>query len=411
MVRRIAQIVSVVSVGALLGIAAQAQTRFQFVHVDDFLTNYSLGECYIYDINDQNLACGTATAAFPLPGGSISITYTGFTWSEETDKSMAQVSWPRGLNNSAWIAGVSGLFDGASGQFTNVPVLPGTYAPVVLLDVNDSGVAVGYVQTCNCSNSQGTLQIPYVWDANGGARTLPVPGAKGASEITNSGLVIGWLGGNFMTDGFVFDLADGSYTLASSLFAGPNTQTTVTDINEFGVVTGWRLSNNGAQSTGFTWSTTTGLTLLPMPPQGYQPHVRPSGINNDGTVIGTIYRTDATAVPFVYDATHGLRELQSITTPAPGFNLMSATAINNNGWIVGFGSGGGFGFYTAFVLKPIVLGDVNGDGRVDESDLGALLGAFGNCSGAPGYLPAADFDNNGCNDESDLGVLLAAWAG
>ncbi|MFO0840543.1 MAG: hypothetical protein U1D55_18705 [Phycisphaerae bacterium] len=62
------------------------------------------------------------------------------------------------------------------------------------------------------------------------------------------------------------------------------------------------------------------------------------------------------------------------------------------------------------VIYP-AAGDINGDGAVDESDLGILLAAFGTCSGDPGYVPGADFDHSGCVNESDLGVLLAGWTG
>ena len=58
---------------------------------------------------------------------------------------------------------------------------------------------------------------------------------------------------------------------------------------------------------------------------------------------------------------------------------------------------------------PAKSGDVDGDGDVDLSDLGALLSAYGTCVGDGGYLAAADFDAGGCIDLSDLGVLLAAY--
>lgn len=56
-----------------------------------------------------------------------------------------------------------------------------------------------------------------------------------------------------------------------------------------------------------------------------------------------------------------------------------------------------------------LAGDVTGDGRVDLSDLGALLTAFGACSGAPEYTTAADLDGSGCVELSDLGELLAHY--
>jgi hypothetical protein len=54
-------------------------------------------------------------------------------------------------------------------------------------------------------------------------------------------------------------------------------------------------------------------------------------------------------------------------------------------------------------------GDVDGDGDTDQSDLGALLTAWGTCVGHPDYNPGADFDASGCVDQADLGFLLGDW--
>jgi len=58
-----------------------------------------------------------------------------------------------------------------------------------------------------------------------------------------------------------------------------------------------------------------------------------------------------------------------------------------------------------------VPGDVDGDGDVDQSDLGLLLTAFGKCVGDPDYNPDADFDGNGCVGQEDLGLLLGNFGG
>lgn len=51
---------------------------------------------------------------------------------------------------------------------------------------------------------------------------------------------------------------------------------------------------------------------------------------------------------------------------------------------------------------PTIPGDLNGDGQVDGSDLGILLGQWG----GPG---SADLDGNGTVDGADLGVMLGHW--
>ncbi|MFO0840545.1 MAG: hypothetical protein U1D55_18715 [Phycisphaerae bacterium] len=73
-----------------------------------------------------------------------------------------------------------------------------------------------------------------------------------------------------------------------------------------------------------------------------------------------------------------------------------------------YSSSSGFDYRQSALPTP---GDTNGDGLVNESDLGTLLSAFGKCNGNPGYVAAADFDHDGCVSESDLGVLLSHWTG
>lgn len=53
--------------------------------------------------------------------------------------------------------------------------------------------------------------------------------------------------------------------------------------------------------------------------------------------------------------------------------------------------------------------DINGDGMVDATDLGLLLGAWGECASDGMDLCAADLDGDGAVTGADLGVLLSAW--
>jgi hypothetical protein len=392
-----------------MGAGAVADTQYEFTLVDAFTPSYNLRETYLYDINDENVATGTTTIQIQTPGGST-ITYTGFYWTPPDEKTPVGVSWPRGINNNGLLAGVSGVFDIPSDQFTTVPALPSLYFPLVLLDVNDGGVAVGYEQICNCSNSSGALQVPYVWDAANGARTLNVPGAKGAAKINSNGLIVGWTGGWSMPDSYLYDLNTETFFYMSSVFDGPNVKTTADDVNDNGVVVGSRLNNNGSISWGYTWSAEDGVTLLPLPPPEFQPYLRPTGINNAGVIVGSIFTPLATQLAFVYDEVNGVRELGTLTDEPAGFTLMTATAVNDNGWIVGYGYGGG-GMYKSFVLTPIVPvpGDATGDGLVTVDDLLAVIGAWGVCGSPPAGCPA-DLNADGVVDVDDLLTVISHWS-
>jgi hypothetical protein len=60
-------------------------------------------------------------------------------------------------------------------------------------------------------------------------------------------------------------------------------------------------------------------------------------------------------------------------------------------------------------LRPIRLGDVTRDGRVDLQDLAQLLAIYGVCDGEADYDPLADFDDSGCIDLQDLATLLGQY--
>lgn len=59
------------------------------------------------------------------------------------------------------------------------------------------------------------------------------------------------------------------------------------------------------------------------------------------------------------------------------------------------------------------VGDITGDGVVDQADLGALLTAYGKCEGQAGYNPAANLaatpGGPQCIEQADLGALLAVY--
>ncbi len=56
-------------------------------------------------------------------------------------------------------------------------------------------------------------------------------------------------------------------------------------------------------------------------------------------------------------------------------------------------------------LPPIIKGDISGDGQVNLTDLGIVMGAFGRKIGEPGFDPRADLNGDGFIDIYDLVMI------
>jgi probable HAF family extracellular repeat protein len=88
-----------------------------------------------------------------------------------------------------------------------------------------------------------------------------------------------------------------------------------------------------------------------------------------------------------------------------GWTLNSATAINDFGQIVGYGSNAR-GTTQSFLLTPALMGDANLDGRVDVNDLTVVLTSYG---GTGLSWNAGDFNDDGRVDVNDLTILLTDY--
>ena len=384
-----------------VAVSTASAQEYDFILVDSFNPNYGLRETYLWDINELGVACGVTTR-------DNTIGYPGITWDHSTGKTVIPVSWPHGINNHGRVVGNLAVYDTASGRSFSPPLLPGTYIGPNFSGVNDAGVAVGMIQTCNCSNSGGFLQIPYIWDEDNGARTVSVPGAKGLSRINNAGVAIGWTGGNSAFDGFFVDIASGAYTTMNSVFPpaiglGP---TRAFDINDAGEIVGTRIGTAPVYFYGYVYSPETGVRILPFAGGPYQDAVKPLGINNFGTIVGEIY-IGGSSRAFVYTDSDGIRDLNSaalVTGILPGFTLMTAQKVSDRGWIVGYGYGGG-GMYKSFVLVPrAVPGDLNCDGVVSVGDIGAFVIALSSPAGYAAQFPNCNISHGDINGDGAVSV-------
>lgn len=137
----------------------------------------------------------------------------------------------------------------------------------------------------------------------------------------------------------------------------------------------------GVNLDGTDWTATTGAT------QRWATQVYGDNENANALRWGTLYnfRFDANATPTVGAVTMDL------------FKPGTPTSVTATGLPIPGGVN--------------TLGDVNGDGIVDLTDLSALLASFGLCTSDAGFNAAADFDGSGCVELSDLSILLANFGG
>ena len=321
---------------------AQATPEYEFTLIEAFDVDYDLREVILRDINEAGLVVGTATHdGF----------YDGFVWDQIGDKNIIPLLWPAGMNNLNQIVEDGKIYDSDTGATTNVPPAGGYPVPR-LMAINDVGTAVGFSE-CSCSNSDRTIQTALLWDAQLGSRTIPVVGAKELLRVNNSNIAVGNIrGGSAGSEGFVYNVATNSNVnmtdlLPPSMYGRGYSE--LMDISESGVATGrgW----DGTSVRGLTWSEANGFTFLDPVPSGLIDRVYPRGINATGTVVGWSDISPQTPRAFVWDAQHGMRNLNDLVVTPPNFILDWAVKINDQGWIIGIGHSY-WGTSRGFVLKP-----------------------------------------------------------
>ena len=339
----IAALLAAAALAAWNGLA-RASDEYDFFLIEAFDPNYDLREVILRDINESGHVSGTATnQGF----------YSGFVWTEPTDKVIIPMTWPQGINNLNHVVSDGQIYSLDNGLSTAVP--PAGVWPVPRLQaINDQQVAVGFSE-CWCSNSNRTQQEALVWDAQHGSRTIPVPSAKELLRINNGNFAVGNIrGGSAGSEGFLYDVNSSTWINMTDML--PPYQfgrgwSELLDLNEVNVVCGrgW----DGTAIRGLTWSESVGFTFLPPIPGGLVDRVFPRGINSSGTVVGWADRSLHNARAFVWDATHGMRDLNDLVTAPPNFILDWAIKVNDQGWIIGTGHyGPAWGTGRGFVLRP-----------------------------------------------------------
>ncbi len=382
----------------LTGIAS-ANAQYEFHLVESFNPDYDLAETIVFDINNDDVGLGSDT-------------FGGFLWTEADEKIQLPWNGANSINNLGWVNYGHVLYHPDTQEQIDVPEPSSQYSIQVLLDLNDVMVGVGVAS--HTGSGCEPFDCPYdcgkafVWDEINGSYHVPVPDLKAFHAVNNNNVAVGVIIINCDDNrGVVYDLDTGEMTNLSDLLP-PNmygiAQVWPTDINDAGQVIGLALADNQPERP-FIWTEDTGFTYLPTIPGGEYGYMYVNSINNDGVVVGEAMDWNETEwKSFIWDVDNGIRVLETLVDEPLNFEMENARGINDNGWIVGSGHfGPGWETQRGFVLKPVVdtlPGDLDGDGDVDQADLGILLSCYGTGD-------CGDLDGDGDTDQADLGALLS----
>lgn len=276
-------------------------------------------------------------SALPGPGGSVA-----------------------GLNDAGHLAGSRvnsagqlRVFVSTAGGTTDFPSLG--YPGEMAVDLNNSDVVVGDMTLAGGAVHAGFWNGYSVHDLG----VLPDQTSSRGVAINEAGQIAGNSGGK----GFIWSYSAGMVDIGA--LGGPAAATVVQDINDSGWVVGFSELTPHGRVSGFLYD---GVALHPLGDIG---QLFPSlnsfarAINSAGYVVGDAQRDDGVLSAFVYreGATF---ELQSLIDPSLGWDLRSATDINDRGQITGYGFINGR--QSAYLLTPI-----SSTGSVPEPETWALM--------------------------------------
>lgn len=219
---------------------------------------------------------------------------------------------------------------------------------------------------------------------------VELPGISLAADVNNERQVIA---GNMLLD------LDTMTTETIPLPAGNWQGMVSSDLNDAGGFCGYVAGFSGCST----------FPVLYMPESGWEfvggcaSTTSAVSLNELGDTLTFVYQGGLGIV--FHDS--GYHDIGSLIAPGEGNWLITGVStINSKRQILCAGKNLPGSITSLLRLTPMLVGDLDGDGHVDGSDLGALLGEWGPCAGC-----ASDFGGDGVVDGDDLGVLLGGWTG
>lgn len=299
-----------------------------------------------------------------ITGYSVSGSNTAYRWDEVNgmqaiwSSSSLPYSLGNAINDSGTVAGVVGPNAGSLTPLT----LTSTLTPTVLsnlpgtavtsarqaLGINNAGVAVGFA-----ANSSNINKIAR-WNPDGSVTAIDGFAADRnsvARDINNNGQIVGnsIMPGTFLQHAFVYD--NGTLTDLGTPSGG--TRSEAFAINDAGQVVGWS-HDTGNTPIGFVWQNGNFTSLGTI--AGLDGSSIPAAINSSGQVVGRVGNNANLARAFYWDSTNGIVDLNTLIDPSLGITLRDARGINDDGWIIAWGTFPGGSISTgkrAFLLRPV----------------------------------------------------------
>lgn len=332
----------------------------------------------------------TVTDVGTLPGDSSSLAYFSNASGQVTgcsDNTTSQADLCQSLAPSeAYLWSSSGIQD--------LHNLPGNDSSIGYY-VNDAGTVVGY-----SANTQSGIGHAFVWTKSTGMVDLgTLPGGNGyslADAITSKGIIVGQ---SFVSNGNVhavaWTLTNGKYqiqdygtlpgalytypydineklqvagvayfdkagTMYHGFFASPTTgykdlgtlqgggNSFADFINSSGIIVGSATSTQFPNGVAVAWDTTRKIHSIGTLPGGDTSFA--GGVNDSNQVVGESTISGGASHAFVWTIAGGMKDLNKLIPQNSGWVLNHASAINNNGQIVGYGTINGENH--AYILTP-----------------------------------------------------------
>lgn len=344
--------------------------------------------------NDGNAAVGRST----LPGGQYRIvrwTRSGgiFNIGMFTANPGQALSIPAGIStDGAIVAGMAEGYPGFSGGFRAFrwTAASGLVDLGLLPDPVD-----GYVGCQGMSDdgseivgdaSEVSGRRAYRWTSTAGMTSIGVAGTYEnslANGVNSSGDAVvgdcfnGWPG--LEREAFLWTTNAGMVLLGRH----PSyMRSSASDVNRNATVITGRCWNESAPSYPMRWTPSTGIKLLPIPPQFTTGII--TSMSSDGSILAFSFAdsrsADPTSVPYFWTARTGLVALQPYLT-SKGLDLtawsLSTVYISSNGRFIG-GSGKRGGLAEGWIANMPVQcpADLTNDDVVDDADFSVFAAAY-----------------------------------